>query len=68
VAELAKLLNTGCIEPSNSPYASGLMLVRKKDSGLQVCVDYRELNKNTVPDFYPIPRIDELIDTIGPGA
>jgi len=64
-AELLKLLDTGCIEPSSSPYASGLVLVRKKDGGLRVCVDYRELNKNTVPDRYPIPRIDELIDTIG---
>ena len=64
-AELTKLMNTGCIEESSSPYASGLVLVRKKDGGLRVCVDYRGLNKKTVPDCYPIPRIDEMIDTIG---
>ena len=64
-AELTKLMNTGCIEESSSPYASGLVLVRKKDGGLRVCVDYWLLNKKTVPDCYPIPRIDEMIDTIG---
>ena len=63
-AELNQLLNIGCIKPSCSPYASGLV-VQKKDGGLQVCVDYRGINKNTVPDRYPIPRIDELIDTVG---
>ena len=64
-AELTKLLNTGCIEASSSAYASGLVLVRKKDGGLRVCVDYGMLNKKTVLDRYPIPWIDEMIDTIG---
>lgn len=63
--ELERLLNTGCIEPSTSPYSSGLVLVRKKDGSLRVCVDYRALNTLTVPDRYPMPRIDELIDTVG---
>ena len=63
--ELERLLNTGCIEPSTSPYSSGLVLVRKKDGSLRVCVDYRALNRVTVPDRYPMPRIDELIDTVG---
>ena len=63
--ELERLLNTGCIEPSTSPYSSGLVLVRKKDGSLRVCVDYRTLNRVTVPDRYPMPRIDELIDTVG---
>ena len=64
-AELTKLLKTGCIEASSSAYASGLVLVRKKDGGLRVCDNYRMLNKKTVPDRYPIPWIDEMIDTIG---
>jgi len=64
-SKLQKLLNIGCIEPSSSPFASGLVLVRKKDGGLRVCVDYRGINKRTIPDCYPIPRIDDLIDTIG---
>ena len=50
---------------SNSPYDSSLVLVRKKNGRLRVCVDYRRLNKTAVPGRYPIPRIDELIDTIG---
>jgi len=64
-AELIKLEATGCIKASTSPYASGLVLVRKKDGGLRVCVDYRGINKDTTPDRYPIPRIDDLIDTVG---
>ena len=63
--ESDQLLHVGCIEPSSSPYASGLVLVRKKDGGLRVCVDYRSINRNTVPDRYPLPRVDELIDTVG---
>ena len=63
--ELDQLLHVGCIERSCSPYASGLVLVRKKDGGLRVCVDYRGINRNTVPDRYPLPRVDELIDTVG---
>ena len=63
--ELERLLSAGCIEPSTSPYSSRLVLVRKKDGGLRVCVDYRAINKITVPDQYPMPRIDELIDTFG---
>ena len=64
-AELMQLLESGCIEPSISPYTSGLVLVRKKDDGLRICVDYRGINKDTIPDCYPIPRIDDLIDMVG---
>ena len=63
--EMTSLLATGCIEPSASPYASALVLVRKKGGGLRVCVDYRGVNKDTIVDKYPIPRIDELIDMVG---
>ena len=63
--EMTKLMDMGCIEPSNSSYASPLVLVRKKNGGLRVCVDYRNVNKDTVPDKYPIPRIDELVDMVG---
>ena len=64
-SELGKLLDTGCVEPSNIPYSSGLVLVCKKDGGLRVCVDYRGINKGTVPECFPIPRIDDLIDMVG---
>ena len=63
--EMDNLLQSGCIEPSISPYSSPLVLVRKKNGGLRVCVDYRALNKDTVPDRYPLPRIDELMDMVG---
>ena len=63
--ELTKLRAAGCIEPSTSLYASGLVLVRKKDGSLHVCVDYRKLNQDTIPDRYPMPRVDELVDAIG---
>ena len=63
--ELNKLMQIGCVEPSSSPYASPLVLVRKKEGGLRVCVDYRNINQNTVLDRYPIPRIDELVDMMG---
>ena len=63
--ELKQLLDIGCIECSNSSYASPLVLVWKKNGNLRVCVDYRIVNKDTVPDRYPIPRIDELVDMVG---
>ena len=53
--ELENLQRSGCIEESNSPYASALVLVRKKGGGLHVCVDYQALNRDTIPDKYPIP-------------
>ena len=63
--ELDKLLKIKCIEPANSPYGSPLVLVRKPDGNLRVCVDYHSVNKDTIPDRYPLPRVDELIDAIG---
>ena len=63
--EMRKLMDIGCIEPSSSSYASPLVLVRKKNGGLRVCVDYRNVNKGTIPDRYPMPRIDELVDMVG---
>ena len=56
--ELTKLRTAGCIEPSTSPYASGLVLVCKKAGSQHVCVDYRKLNQDTIPDQHPMPRVD----------
>ena len=64
-SKLDYLINTRCIGPSSSPYSSGLLLVRKKHRSLRVCMDYRGINKKTIPDQYPIPRIHKLIETIG---
>ncbi|UYV67129.1 hypothetical protein LAZ67_4004017, partial [Cordylochernes scorpioides] len=59
-AEFQYMLNNGIIRPSNSPWASPLHLVSKKDESLRPCGDYRRLNAITLPDRYPIPRLDDF--------
>ena len=54
----------GLIEPSESPWASPIVLVRKKDGSLKFCVDYRALNSITRKDSYPLPQIDDTLDTL----
>jgi len=58
------MLDRGIIEPPSSPWASGVVLVQKKDGSLRFCVDYRALNKVTVKDAYPLPRVDESLDRL----
>ena len=62
--EVEKMLAKGVIEPSSSPWASGVVLVPKKDGTTRFCVDYRRLNELTVKDAYPLPRISECLDSL----
>lgn len=61
---LQKSLEQGIIRESSSPYASPVVLVKKKDGKLRLCVDYRLLNAKTHKDAYPLPRIDEALDVL----
>ena len=64
-AYVEDLLNRGFIRKSKSPFSSSVVCVRKKDGGMRLCIDYRELNKKSVPDRHPIPRIQEALDSLG---
>ena len=58
------MLEQRVIQPSHSPWASPVVLVIKKDSTLRFCVDYRRLNQVTKKDAYPLPRIDDSLDSV----
>ena len=58
------MLNSNIITPSTSPWASPVVLVQKKDGSLRFCVDYRKVNAVTRIDAYPLPRVDDTLDTL----
>jgi hypothetical protein len=62
--DIKEILDMGHIRPSYSPFASSVVLVKKKYGTMCMCIDYRELNKKTIKNIYPIPRIDDLLDEL----
>ncbi|XP_074335508.1 uncharacterized protein LOC141672725 [Apium graveolens] len=62
--QLQELLEKGFIRPSVSPWGAHVLFVKKKDGSMRLCIDYRELNRITVKNKYPLPRIDDLFDQL----
>jgi Reverse transcriptase (RNA-dependent DNA polymerase) len=63
--EVQRMLKAGVIEPAHAEWASPVVLVPKPDGSMRFCIDYRRLNALTVKDSYPLPRMDEWIDSLG---
>ncbi|KAI3740651.1 hypothetical protein L2E82_31121 [Cichorium intybus] len=64
MSQLQELLDKGFIRPSSSPWGAPVLFVKKKDGSMRMCIDYRELNKITIKNRYPLPRIDDLFDQL----
>ena len=62
--QLQELLDKKFIRPSTSPWGAPVLFGKKKDGSLRLCIDYRKLNKVTVKNKYPLPRIDDLFDQL----
>ena len=62
--QLAELSGKGFIRPSSSLWGAPVLFVKKKDGSFRMCIDYRELNKLTIKNRYPLPRIDDLFDQL----
>ncbi|KAK3575427.1 hypothetical protein QTP86_026498 [Hemibagrus guttatus] len=65
---LEDLLNRGWIQKSRSSYASPVVCVRKKDGSLRLCIDYRELKRKSIPDGHPIPRVQDMLNSLSGSA
>ena len=63
-SQLKELIDKKYIRPSVSPWGAPVIFVKKKDRTMQLCIDYRKLNKMTIKNRYPFPRIDDLFDQL----
>jgi len=64
-SQLDELLKNEIIQVSKAPFAAPVLFVKKKNGNLRMCIDYRALNKATIKNSYPLPRIDSIMDTLG---
>ncbi|KAL0373525.1 UNVERIFIED_CONTAM: Transposon Ty3-G Gag-Pol polyprotein [Sesamum radiatum] len=62
--QLEELMDKGFITPSISPWGAPVLFVKKKDGSMGLCIDYRQLNRITIKNKYPLPRIDDLLDQL----
>jgi hypothetical protein len=62
--QLQELIDKGFICPSVSPWGVPVLFVKKKDGSMRLCIDYRELNRVTIRNKYPLPTIDDLFDQL----
>ncbi|KAM8718738.1 hypothetical protein ACLKA7_001451 [Drosophila subpalustris] len=62
--QVDELLKNNCIEPSKSPHSTPIVLVGKKSGDVRMCIDYRQLNANSIPDAYPLPRIHHILERL----
>jgi hypothetical protein len=63
--QLKEMMDKGYIQPSMSPWGAPVLFMKKKDGTLRMCIDYRQLNKVTIKNKYPLPRINDLFDQLG---
>ena len=62
--QIQELLDKGFTRPSTSPWGASILFAKKKDKTLRLCIDYRQLNRVTIKNRYPLPRIDDLFDQL----
>ena len=62
--QLQELLDKGFIRPRTSPWGAPVLFAKKKDRTLRLCIEYKQLNKVTIKNWYPLPRIDDLFDQL----
>ena len=62
--QMEEMVNKGFVRPSKSPWGAPVLFVKKRDGSMRLCIDYRELNKVTIRNQYPLSRIDDLFDQL----